>query len=103
MRIIVYTDPHGKRHRAAVPDNVPDEQAKFGLRLDPPDLSTLDWDGIRDDIHNALVDLGVSTWRDWQAQQHAVQGAILRPLVRRLVALLRMMEVPAEEVQEHGI
>jgi len=102
MRIVLYTDNFGLRHRAAVPDGTPDEQAKYGLRMDPPDLGQLDWDGVRIDIHNALVELGVSNWRDWQQQQAAVQGAILRPVMRRLVALLRSMEAPAEEVQNDG-
>ena len=102
MRTVIYTDPHGLRHRAAVPDDVPDEQARFGLRMDPPDLGQLDWEGVRIEIHNALVELGVSNWRDWQRQQAAVQGAILRPVMRRLVALLRSMEAPAEEVRNDG-
>jgi hypothetical protein len=92
MRIVTYTDKHGRRHRAAVPNHLPDEQAPYGLKLDPPNLDHLDWAGLQTDIHNALVDLGIANWHDWQKQQHAVQGAILRPLVRRLVAHLRSSE-----------
>ena len=102
MRIVTFTDPHGYRHRAAVPDAMPDEQAKYGLKLDPPDLGQLDWDGIRVDIHNALIGLGIANWRDWERQQKAVQGAILRPVLRRLVALLRSTEAPIEEVKSNA-
>lgn len=90
MRIVITTDKTGRKHRHAVPDHLPDEQAQYGLKLDPPNVDGLDWEGLKIDIHNALIDLGIANWRDWQRQQHAVQGAILRPVLRRLIALLRM-------------
>jgi hypothetical protein len=98
MKTVTVTDHRGLRHRYAVPDDLPEKDWPHGLKLDPPKLDELDWEGIRQDIHNALVDLGIATWRDWQKQQHRVQGAILHPILRRLVALLRAAEY--QEVEE---
>ena len=92
MRIVTTADKTGRKHRYAIPDHLPDEQAQYGLKLDPPNLDNLDWEGVKIDIHNTLIDLGIANWRDWQKQQHRLQGAILRPLLRRLIALIRTTE-----------
>ncbi len=92
MRIVVTTDRTGRKHRFAVPEHLPDEQAQYGLKLDPPNLDNLDWEGLKIDIHNALIDLGIANWHDWQKQQAKLQGAILRPLLRRLIVHLRSTE-----------
>lgn len=103
MKIVTTEDHTGKKHRYAVPDNMPERDYEHGLKMDPPDLGNIDWGGLEIDIHNALIDLGIANWRDWQKQQHRIQGAVLRPLLRRLIALLKTTEPEEEEVTDNGL
>ena len=91
MRIVVYEDKDGWMHRALLRDSDPDTAAPGGMMQDPPDLRGMDWEGVMRDIHNRLVELNITTWADWQAQQHALHN-ITFPLKRRLIQLLRAQE-----------
>ena len=90
MRIVVYEDGDGYRHRALIRDTDSDNQAAFGVRVDPPDLRMLDWEGVMRDLHNALVDQGIITWMD--AQRGDIRGAILTAMHRRLQSLYREVD-----------
>lgn len=89
MRPVVWTDQNGYRHRSFVRDADADAAAPGGVLTDPPDLGRLDWEAVRRDIHNALVDAGVSTWQDVQLKQAPIRGFILGAVQRRLTALFR--------------
>jgi predicted nuclease with TOPRIM domain len=65
--------------------------AEQGILQDPPNLEGLDWEGIKMDIHNALVDGGLISWRDVQ-EKRGLRGAILSSMKRRLVLLYREAE-----------
>lgn len=97
MRWITYTDKHGRKHRTRVRDGDPDEAAPLGLLYDPPDLERLDWEGVKTDLHNALVNAELYTWADVQAKQ-GLPGAILKALRQRIIMLYRQVE---QEEQEH--
>ena len=56
MREVEWKDRHGYRHRSLVRDTDPDSAAENGIRQDPPDLDLLDWEGIKRDIHNAMIE-----------------------------------------------
>ena len=64
MRAVIYTDPRGYRHRAFVRDTDGDEMARSGIPADPPDVEDIDWEYVKREIHNALVDNGLFTWND---------------------------------------
>lgn len=96
MRIVIYEDKDGWKHRALVRDDDPDEAALGGIPRDPPDLRLLDWEGILRDINNQLVDLGIETWADWQRAGN-VQNVIASPLKRRVIMLLRGREEQKHE------
>lgn len=91
MRIVTWTDKHGYRHRSLVRDDDPDEMGPQGILQDPPNLEELDWEGIRQDLHNALVDIGLISWRNVQ-EIRGLRGAILSAMKRRLVYLYREAE-----------
>lgn len=96
MREVIWTDDGGYRHRALVRDADADADADRGVQCDPPDISTLDWDGIRREIHNRLVDSQLVTWGDVQRQQTAVNGIVRAVVVRRIIMLYRQQEVNNE-------
>ena len=91
MRVVTWTDRHGRKHRSLVRDSDPDEMASQGVLQDPPNLDELDWEGIKTDLHNALVDAGLFSWRDVQ-ERRGLRGAILSAMKRRLVYLYREAE-----------
>jgi hypothetical protein len=91
MRQVRWTDKHGYNHRSLVRDDDPDEMASQGILQDPPNLDELDWEAIKRDIHNALVDAGLVSWRDVQ-ERRGLRGAILSSMKRRLIQLYREAE-----------
>jgi len=91
MKLITWTDKDGFQHRSWVRDQDPEEMAEQGILQDPPNLEALDWEGIKRDLHNALMDAGLYSWRDVQNQGAAdgLRGAILSSIKRRLITLYR--------------
>jgi hypothetical protein len=91
MKIVTWTDKHGYRHRSLVRDDDPDDAGPQGILQDPPSLEELDWEGVKRDLHNALVDTGLISWRDVQ-EVRGLRGAILSAMKRKLVYLYREAE-----------
>lgn len=91
MRIVTWTDKHGYKHRSLVRDADPDDAAPMGIRQDPPNLEQMDWEGVKRDLHNTLVDMGLFSWREVQ-QRQGLPGAILGAMRTRLITLYREAE-----------
>lgn len=91
MRTITWTDKNGLKHRSIIRDSDPDDMAPQGLLQDPPVLEEIDWEGVKRDLHNALVERELYSWRDVQ-EKRGLRGAILSSLKRRLVQLYREAE-----------
>lgn len=89
MRTVEYTDRAGYLRAALIRDDDPDDMAAQGIPLNPPDLETLDWEGIKRDIHNGLVHARLFTWADVLRQQNAVSGIVSRVMKRHIVRLYR--------------
>lgn len=64
MRIVKYTDKKGYIRSVKVKDEDPDSMAKYGVPVDFPDLDALDWDGLKRDLHNVLMESGYYTLSD---------------------------------------
>jgi len=91
MRLVKWTDKRGYKHRSLVRDDDPDEMGPQGILQDPPSLDELDWEAIKMDLHNNLVDIGLISWRNVQ-EVRGLRGAILSAMKRRLVYLYREAE-----------
>jgi hypothetical protein len=91
MKLVTWEDKHGYKHRSLVRDDDSDEMAQYGILQDPPNLEGLDWEGIKLDLHNALAERGLYSWRDVQ-EKRGLRGAILSAMKRRLVYLYREAE-----------
>ena len=92
MREVIYTDKRGYKHRALIRDDDPDSTALQGMRRDPPDIRNLDWEAVKKELHNGLVDLGIFTWADYQRQQQHLTGLVLGGLRRRILDLYKLVE-----------
>jgi hypothetical protein len=97
MRTVTWTDQRGWKHRSLVRDGDPDELAPQGLLHDPPNLELLDWEAVKQDLHNALAAQGLYTWSDVQRRgaEDGLRGAILSAVRKRLINLYR-------EANKHG-
>ncbi len=90
MRLVQWIDERGRKRQAYVRDNDPDDMApKSGIRHEPPDVERLDWERFKTDLHNALIDGGLLSWKDVQAQQNSLLPLLSRHLRRQLIALYR--------------
>ncbi len=94
MKTVTWTDERGWKHVSLIPDGVPDTPTmrKAGIRQDPPDLSELDWEGIKRELHNSLIDAGLVTWRDVQRQGNSIQGIVMRVIRKPIVELYRQYD-----------
>jgi hypothetical protein len=81
-------DKDGFKHASLVRNEDSDALAPFGLPCDPPDLNQLDWDAIKKEIHNLLVDQNLLTWADVQRQQ-GITGVLRMVFLQRLNTLYR--------------
>lgn len=90
MRLVSWFDDNGYMRKAYVRDSDPDDVApSIGIPHDPPDLSSIDWDEVQRELHNALSNAGLTTWRDVQQQQNSLVPVISTVLKRKLIALYR--------------
>lgn len=89
MRTVVYTDRAGYLRAALVRDEDPDEMAAKGIPLNPPELEDLDWEGIKRDIHNGLINARLFTWADVLKKQNAVSNIIARVIKRHVIRVYK--------------
>lgn len=65
MRYVVIVDAMGYKRRYLVRDEDGDEDAaRIGIQAGPPDMRDLDFEAIRREIHNSLVEQGLNSWND---------------------------------------
>ena len=99
MKVVIWVDEDGYKHRAMLRDADDDELAPTaGIPLEaPPDLRHLNWEGLARDLHNLLVERGLVTWDDVVAAQNGVTSAIVTVFKRPIIALYRQDTNPASE------
>lgn len=76
-RRVTYTDDAGRRWVVVLPDDKPISDAAMGIPVGPPSMEPL---GLPEEIevrlHNALVDRGLLTERDFKTRRSHVMGAL---------------------------
>jgi len=96
LRAVIWTDRAGYRRRSLVRDEDPDDAAAQGLPSEPPNVERIDWDDVKRDIHNQLMDAGMVTWLDVQRGQNKLAAIVKSVVLRRVVALYREPEQKQE-------
>lgn len=89
MRLVKWTDEAGYNHLSWVKDNASDLAAPEGLPADPPDLNGIDWEVVKRELHNHLVDRNLIDWAAVCQSENGLNSAILSVLKRRLQSLYR--------------
>lgn len=92
MKIVMWTDKDGYNHRSLLRDNDPDDMAPSGVPLDPPSLDRLDWEWLKKQLHNALVDQGLHDMNDVNQKGNGITTAIMAVFKRPLVGLYKIQE-----------
>jgi len=93
MRKVIKVDRFRYKRAYLVKNEDPDEKAEEGIQLNPPDLDLLEWEEVKRDLHNMLVDRGLFTWMDVQRAQNGVTASILAAMRKRLITLYKNREV----------
>ena len=93
MRIVIQKDRFGYKRAYWVKNEDSDDMAEEGIPLSPPDLDLLEWEEVKKDLHNMLVDRGLFTWMDVQREQNGVTAAVLTAMRKRIIMLYRNREV----------
>ena len=89
MKIARWIDTGGYQRISIVRDDDEYADMTHGLRKGPPDITTLDWENIVRELHNALVGRNLFTYEDVLRSQNGVTSAILSTLKRRVVGLYK--------------
>lgn len=76
-----------------------DTTVQFGIPSMPPDLDRLDWDEIKREIYNELVERNIATWQDIQREQSAVTGIVLSVVRNRIINLYKLAESEVKDVK----
>lgn len=66
MREVVYQDKNGYLRRVLLRDEDSDDMAAFGLPVGPPDIELMDWEALKKQVNNYLVQYKVNTRTDLQ-------------------------------------
>ena len=90
MKVITWAKD-GKQHKTLLRDSDNDEIALSGggISQDPPDIERLDWNQIKVDLHNALLNTGIITQDDVVNKQTGLTAAILSAIRLKLKMLYK--------------
>lgn len=85
MKLLTFTDSDGFNHASLVRDN--DSDPLLGLIQSPPDVRELDWEQIKRNIHNKLLERGLLTLSDVQIRNVEFNQVIMSSVVKPIFGL----------------
>jgi hypothetical protein len=91
MRVVIWEDRRGYKHRSLVPDSMSDDDAKLGILQDPPDLHLADWEAAMKAMHNRFVEMGIYSWDEIQKANN-LQNIIFSAVKPVIIGLFRSMK-----------
>ena len=87
MRLVEWKQGDQKRW-SYIRDEDPDDQAPSGIPVSVPDLDSLDWESMKNEMRQALESQGLLTWHDVERSTVGLSAA-LTIVKRHLVRLYR--------------
>lgn len=77
MKQVVHEEANGIKYYVSIPDNAPDEHSSYGVRVGPPDLSSLNLPlEIEVALNNALFARRLFTHNDIRVRPQEVFAAL---------------------------
>jgi hypothetical protein len=91
MKVVIWQDSSGLKHRSLLRNHDSTDTTTLAKHIsDPPDVvGRIDWEQVARALHNQLVERGLFTWDDVQAQSQGLPGAILSALRLEVTKLYR--------------
>lgn len=89
MKQLIWTDDKGWKHRMLVKDTDGMKEARFGIKQDPPMISDDDWNGLRREVHNYMVENSLYAFQDYVHNQVAAMG-LLNVIKRFIVTQFKL-------------
>lgn len=93
MRQITWTDKNGFKHVSLIRDTDSDDVAPSGIPIGPPDLDLVDWEEVKKDLNNYLVDHGMLTYEDIQRRNTGVSQAVRSCLTSKIVNVYKFTKL----------
>jgi hypothetical protein len=100
MKRIKWQDESGLFHYSLVRDSDSDEDYKYGIPDDPPNINDIDWAGVKRDLHNLLVNREIINLEDIARVPGGLRNAVESVLVRRVQALYLQKEQFKKELSK---
>lgn len=93
FREVTYKDALGRLSKVQIPSNAPDSDARYGIPIGPPDISSLNLSpDVEVKLNNELFHRGLFTEKDVSSRRMDVLAALQRALavdVGKLIDLYR--------------
>jgi hypothetical protein len=89
MRTVIIIDRFGYKRAYLCTDDMSDEEAEQGIPRTLPDLDLIEWEEVKKQLNNMLVDRGIFTLADVYNAQNAVSSTCRSVLKNRIVNLYR--------------
>jgi len=89
MKIVVWVDSEGYKHRSMLRDSDSPLRPEIGIPSDPPDIRSIDWDVVTRDLHNLLVERGLLTSKDISEKPGQLSNAVNITATRAIIRLFR--------------
>lgn len=87
LKLLQYTKKD-KIYQSWVRDD--DDNPEIGIPHNPPNLDDIDWEIIKTEIHNLLVENNLINWIDVQKSGNMLNNIVLTVVKRRLVNLYKI-------------
>jgi hypothetical protein len=97
MRTVIVVDRFGYKRAYLCTDDMSDDEAEQGIPQTPPDLDLIEWEEVKKQLNNILVDRGIFTYADVCKAQNAISSACKSVMKNRIVNLYRNREVKSHE------
>lgn len=89
MKLVVYTDEDGWKHRSLIKDDMRPEQASQGIPRNPPDVTQLDCEEILRELNNTLIERGLFTIADLNQNPNSLRNVIGAVLHSKIIELYK--------------
>ncbi len=95
MRNVIVKDEAGYKRRVAVRDTDGDEVALSGMGIPsgPPDVRDIDWEAMKLEINNYLVESKLFTYADLERDKSALNGIF--GIIKRKIAFAYLADEQA--------
>jgi hypothetical protein len=91
MKHVIWTDKNGWKHHSLVEND--SDRPELGLPCDPPPVEALDWEEIKKEINNLLVDKGLYSLKDIYGENSGILSVAGSVINKKLLALYKRQEV----------